>query len=537
MIHRFPRHPNVDEFATINRRGLLRGLSAAALTTSAAPLFSTALWANPVFGAYPFSLGVASGEPSPDGFVIWTRIAPKPLERSGGMPKQPVEVAWSIATDERMRAEVQKGVATAHPEVGHAVHVEVAGLEPGRDYFYRFTVGTERSRVGRARTLPPAGFAAPEIRFASAGCQRYDDGFFTAWRRIAAERFDFVYFYGDYIYEYRTVRPGERAGAVARVMPGEPDECFTLDEYRHRYALYKLDIDLQAAHASTPFVMTFDDHEVENNWASDISEENVPRELFLLRRAAAFQAWYEHVPVRRSLLPRGPDVIAYRRFSVGNLLTMNVLDTRQYRSDQPCGDGVRADCKQALEPGRTMLGETQERWLYDGFKNPAARWNVLAQQVMMMHNDRDPDPAVVTTNMDKWDGAVAARNRLLAAVDEAKLGNLVVLTGDIHQNWAGELRTDYADEKSKTVGVEFVASSISSAGDGFDINNNYRALLAQDPHIKFFNSQRGYVRHIVRPERWQADYQVLDKVSVRDGTMTTRKSLVAESGKSALAEA
>jgi alkaline phosphatase D len=539
MTIRFPGRLDVDRFATVNRRRLLQGLGAASLVTATGGLFARPVWGSPVFAAYPFSLGVASGDPAPDGFVIWTKIAPNPLERGAGMPKRPVEVEWLIAGDERMRQVVRKGTAIAHPELGHAVHVEVGGLEPARDYFYQFTIGRERSRVGRARTLPPAGAPVTQTRFGVAGCQKYEDGYFTAFRHMAAERFDFVFHYGDYIYEYRVLRPGQANLPVVRVMPGEPDECYTLDDYRHRYGLYKLDPDLQAAHASAPFIMSFDDHEVDNDWASDTTEEYAPPELFLLRRAAAFQAWYEHLPVRKAQLPRGPDILAYRRFGVGDLLSMNVLDTRSFRSPQACAKGPRvvADCAEANEPNRTMLGDTQERWLNDGFKNAKARWTVLAQQVTLMRNDRDPDPNVFTPSLDKWDGAVAARDRLFAAIEAAKLNNVVTLAGDIHQNWAGELKKNFLDARSATLGVEFVATSISSVGDGYDINNAYKALLQQQPYVKFFNSQRGYVRNVVTPERWQADFQVLDKVSVPGGQLSTRKSFVVENGKSALADA
>ncbi|MDB5863503.1 MAG: hypothetical protein JWO70_1309 [Betaproteobacteria bacterium] len=539
MPARFPARLNVDEFSTINRRAFLRGLGASALVTATGGLFAPSVWASPVFSAYPFSLGVASGEPTPDGFVIWTKIAPKPLEPRGGMPRKLVEVEWSVATDERMREVVQKGTAMAHPELGHSVHVEVEGLQPGRDYFYRFTIGRERSRIGRSRTLPPAGSAVAQLRFGVIGCQRYEAGFFTAFRRLADERFDFVFHYGDYIYEYRVVRPGELPFPVARVMPGEPDECYTLDDYRNRYALHQLDLDLQAAHASAPFVMSYDDHEVDNDFAGDTTEENTPSELFLLRRAAAFQAWYEHLPLRRAQMPRGPDILAYRRFAVGDLLEVNVLDTRLFRSPQACPGGPRivANCTEALERNRTMLGEKQERWLYDGFRSTKARWNLLAQQVMVARSDRNPDPDVFAPSLDKWDGAVAARDRLFAAVENTNLRNLVVVDGDVHQNWAGELKKNFADEKSATLGVEFVATSVTSLGDGYDINNNYKAILQQDPHMKFFNAQRGYVRHVVTPGRWQADFQVLDKVSVPDGHLSTRKSFVVESGKSSLVDA
>jgi alkaline phosphatase D len=263
----------------------------------------------------------------------------------------------------------------------------------------------------------------------------------------------------------------------------------------------------------------------------------MPAELFALRRAAAFQAWYEHVPVRKAQLPRGPDIQAYRRFTVGDLIAMNVLDTRQFRLPPACGGGRKANCAEAFEPRRTMMGEKQERWLYDGFKTASRRWTVLAQQVTMMRNDSDPDPNKSLHSMDMWDGAPAARDRLFAAIEDAKVGNVIVLSGDIHSNWAGELKKDFLDETSATLGVEFIGTSISSNGDGFDINDNFKQRIAKQPYVKFFNNQRGYVRHVVTPARWQADFRVLDKVTVPDGRMSTRKSLVVESGKSAIAQA
>jgi alkaline phosphatase D len=536
MRPRFSNRLNVDDFTTVNRRLLLRSLGAGALTCATGSFFTRNLWGQPVFSANPFSLGIASGDPLPDGVVLWTKIAPKPLDRGGGMPKRPVEVGWSVATDPAMRQVAQRGTSIAHAELGHAVHVEVGGLEAGREYFYQFTVGGERSRVGRTRTLPPAGAPLAQVRFGVAGCQRYEDGFYTAYRRLAEERFDFVYHYGDYIYERRVMRQADRALPVVRVMPGDPDEAFTLDDYRSRYSTYQLDPELQAAHASAPFVMSFDDHEVSNDWAGVWNEARVPAELFVLRRAAAFQAWYEHMPVRKGLLPRGPDIQMYRRFQVGNLMNVDVLDTRQFRSAQACGGGIKAGCAEALEPQRTMIGPTQERWLYDGFKNTTARWNVLAQQVILMRNDRDPDPNVFLPNLDKWDGAVAARDRLFTAIEESRVRNVVTLAGDIHNNWAGELKKDFLNEKSSTLGIELVGTSISTDGDGFDINDNYRRRLAEQPYVKFFNSQRGFLRNTVTPEKWQVDFQVVDKVTAPDGRMATRKSLVIESGKSSIVE-
>jgi alkaline phosphatase D len=525
---------SVDDFlteaGTPSRRRFLTGLAASGLLLTGGGVIDQHVWASPVFAAYPFGLGIASGDPSADGFVIWTKLAPLPLARNGGMPMKAVEVAYEIATEANMRGTVQRGTALARPELGHAVHVEIAGLEPNRDYFYRFSCGGERTMIGRARTLPAAGASLERVNFGVLGCQRYEDGFFSAFRHVADERFDFVFHYGDYIYEYRMVRPNERPLPVARVMPGEPDEIYSLGDYRQRYAIYKMDPDLQLAHASAPWIVSFDDHEVDNNFAGMVSEEGIPPEIFALRRAAGFQAWYEHMPLRRSSLPNGPWIQAYRRFQFGDLAQIDVLDTRQFRSDQPCGDGSHAACADALKPENTMLGEKQEAWLGEGLRASTARWNVLAQQVMLMRHDRDPDPEKTGYSMDKWDGAVAARKRLFETLESARIGNAVVLTGDIHQNWAGELKADFDDPKSKTLGVEFVSTSITSGGDGADMTKAGQAGLKKNPHIGFFNNQRGYMRHSLSKGRWQADYRVLDKVTVAGAAVSTRASFVVEAG-------
>lgn len=528
---------DIRRFITPDRRDFLRALGLGAGFFLSESAVSRHVWANPVFRADPFSLGVASGDPAADGFVIWTKLAPEPLRPGGGMPARPVEVRWEVSTDERMTRVIRSGLAGAKPQLGHSVHVELGGLEPGREYFYRFEVGGLRSPVGRAKTFPAPGSTAP-VRFASAGCQRYEHGFFTAWRRIAGDRLDFIAHYGDYIYEYKAMKPDPDGKLViARDMPGMPAKCLTLADYRNRYAIYKLDPDLQAAHASAPFIVSFDDHEVENNWAGYSSEyEGVSKQAFALRRAAAFQAWYEHMPLRARQMPKGPDVLAHRRFDIGGLIRLDVLDTRQYRDPQPCGDGWKT-CPEAKAAERTMLGKAQEEWLYAGFRDSRATWNLLAQQVPMMRFDRNPDPTITETHMDKWDGAEAARNRLFAAAEAARIANLVVLAGDVHHNRAAELKVDFDDPSSRTAGVEFVATSISSNGDGVDQPKSTSALMSANPHMRFYNTQRGYARHHVTAGRWQADFQVLDKVSVKDAPATTRASFVVEAGKPALVRA
>ena len=360
-----------------------------------------------------------------------------------------MEVEWAVATDERMRQVVQKGTAIAHPELGHAVHVEVGGLEPGRDYFYQFTIGGERSRTGRARTLPPAGAPVAQLRFGVAGCQRYEDGYFTAFRQIAAERFDFVFHYGDYIYEYRVFRPGDRDRPSSASCPASRTRSTRSTTTGIAMPSTRAIPDLQAAHASAPFVMSYDDHEVDNNWAGATSEEHTRRSCSC---CAAPPPSRPGTSTCRCAGPRcraGPTSWPIGASASATSSRMNVLDTRQL----PLGPAMRrrqqsrANCPEAIEPephhARRGAGALALRRLQDA----RARWTVLGQQVIVMRNDRDPDPEVFAPSLDKWDGAVAARDRLFAAIEEAKLANLVVLTGDIHNNWAGELKKNFEDEK------------------------------------------------------------------------------------------
>ena len=530
---------DIHDFVTPDRRRLIKGLGASLgasvfLSELALP---RSVMAQPAFKSDPFTLGVASGDPSADGFVLWTRLAPTPLEVGGGMPSASIPVKWAIASDEAMTRIVRAGTAVAAPQRAHAVHVEVAGLAPGREYFFRFEAGGVRSAVGRAKTFPAPGAMTP-VRFAAAGCQRYEDGYFTAWRRIADDRVDFVVHYGDYIYELKGIGlDDQRPLRVVRAMPGLPAKCIRLEDYRNRYAIYKLDPDLQAAHASAPFLPSFDDHEVENNWADTRSEvQGTTREEMLLRREAAFQAWFEHMPVRAAQTPRGPNVQAYRRLEVGGLVQVNMLDTRQYRSPQPCGDGWKY-CAEVKEQSRTMLGKLQEAWLTQGFARRRTAWTLLAQQVPMGRFDRNPDAMATEVHVDKWDGAEAARTRLLDAAQAAGVRDLVVLAGDVHQNRVNELKRDFEDGASATMGVEFVATSIASNGDGIDQPRNAGDIRSANPHLKFFNTQRGYVRHTVDAGKWQADYMTLDKISEPGAAATVKAKFVVEKGKPGVATA
>jgi alkaline phosphatase D len=512
--------------AGFSRRELLRLASMFGAAAMAPAILPRRLIAKPIFESYPFSMGVASGDPLPDGIVLWTRLAPKPLE-GGGMPMSIVDVDWEIARDARFLNVVQKGTTLARPELGHSVHVEVAGLEPARDYFYRFHVGDEVSQVGRTRTAPPLGAPVDRLRFAVCGCQHYEDGYFTAFRRMAEEQFDFIFHTGDYIYEGRA--DGGRSDRRLRQHNG--DELYTLVDYRNRYALYKSDRDLMAAHASAPWVGTWDDHEVDNNYAGDIDQDNTPPEIFLLRRAAAYQAYYEAMPLRASALPSGSHMRIYRRLQFGNLIDLSVLDTRQWRSDQPCGDGSRTNCAERLAPTQTMMGAEQEKWLFDNLATVKARWTVIGQQVYSFAFDRIKANPNGQFSMDKWDGYVAARERLYRRLLETKAPNPIVLSGDVHQHYGADLKMDFTNPGSATVGVEFVNSAITTTGDGSDVGTTWDATKGDNPHIKYHSNRRGYVACTATPDAMRADFRIVEKVSVPDLPIRTGGSLVVHAGR------
>lgn len=513
----------------LSRRALLGG----GLALAAAPAYAQSL-GGVGFIDYPFALGVASGDPSPDGFVIWTRLAPRPLDPDHGLAAKPVSVAWEVAEDRGFKTIAAKGTATAWPEVAHSLHVEVAGLAPDRSYFYRFLAGGERSPIGRSRTLPAPGASLKSLRFGVIGCQHFEYGLYTAFRMLGRDVPDFVYHYGDYIYE------GRGGPQMIRYETGEPlptvrrylgDEIYSLDDYRRRYAQEKLDLDLQFAHAAAPWLVSYDDHEVVNNWTGDHTDEDVPPDVFRVRRAAALQAWYENTPVRRRVAPVDGASAMYRGFRFGDLLDARVLDTRQFRSPQPCGDKYGTTiCAAVGDPKAEIVGRAQEKWLVDGVAGSKARWKAVLQQVMMMDLDRGRDDAAKTINPDSWAGYAMPRDRLLTSLQRRGAGNLVVLTGDEHQNFGGELRATTARPDSAPVGIEFVLTSATSGGDGQDLRPGSDKILARNPGLKFINDQRGYGLCTVTPDRFETAFRVLDQVSRPGGVISTRATLTVPSG-------
>lgn len=476
----------------------------------------------------PFTLGVASGDPTPDGFVLWTRLAPEPLADGGGMPRENVEVRWEVATDDGFKQIVAHGTAVTTPELAHSVHVEVPGLEPSRWYHYRFHAAEATSPIGRARTAPAVDDVAAKLRFAFASCQHYETGLFTAYEHMAREDLDLISHLGDYIYEYE--------GKEKLVRKHHGPEIETLDDYRSRHAQYKTDAHLQAAHALCPWLVTWDDHEFDNNCANDISEQpHVKPADFLVRRAAAYRAYYEHMPLRAAQLPKGPHMKLYRRVGFGRLAEFTILDTRQYRSDQPNGDGNKPPSDESDHPRQTLLGKTQEKWLYKTLDASAAKWNILAQQVMMARADRANGEGV-TYSMDQWPGYEANRRRVLKYFASKPELNPVVITGDIHSNWVNDLQVDELNRKSPIVATEFVGTSISSGGNGKP-NEGTPPQMAENPFVRFYSSERGYVSCEVTPERWTSYYRTVTEITQPGCPVVTRKTFVVEAGRPGAQEA
>ncbi|MFD9194272.1 alkaline phosphatase D family protein [Streptomyces phaeochromogenes] len=478
----------------------------------------------------PFTLGVASGDPWPGSVLLWTRLAPEPYKADGGLAQQRVVVEWEVADDERFGTIVRRGAAIAHPEVHHTLHVEVDGLAPGRVYYYRFRTGTWISPTGRTRTAPAANSPASALTFAAVSCQAYQEGYFTAHRHLAGDDVDVVLHLGDYLYEYAVDAAGGARKYTDRVLPDLFNrETVTLEDYRLRYALYHRDPDLQAVHAMHPFVVTWDDHETENNYAADSDENGTPPAAFLLRRAAAYRAHWENQPLRASQLPNGPDAQLYRRLHWGTLAQFDVLDTRQYRSNQAYGDRPHIPGPESDDPARTITGAAQERWLIDGWRTSDAVWNVMPQQVCFSQRKLDLSP-VAKVSMDAWDGYRASRDRVLAGAKAAGIDNLMVLTGDVHVGYAFDIKDDFDNPSSRTLGTEIVTPSIASGGDGIVRPTNWATYLSANPHLKFYNGQRGYVRVRLTPEAARADFKTVSAVTTPGAPITTAASFVTEAG-------
>ena len=463
--------------STLNRRGLL-----AVLAAGSAPSFLRHARAT---DTPRFALGIASGQPQARGVVLWTMLT------GADLPRQ-AEVGWQIAEDESFQRIAAQGREMAVSEDGHCVHAEPRGLAPDRWYWYRFTALGQQSPAGRTRTAPGADAVVQQLDYVIASCQRYDVGHFAAWRHAAAESLDLVMFLGDYIYEYGPAAPAQA------VRPMGSGRVNSLAEYRARYALAKRDPALQAAHAAAPWLLVWDDHEVENDYAGLQGNELQPD--FAQQRASAYQAYWEHMPLPKAARPTNGEMRMYGRLDWGQLARIHLLDDRQMRDVQVCpnpGKGgsntVRiADCPGITDYRRTLLGPTQERWLADGWSLDRP-WNLLAQQTLMARFSWE-DPAGESKGgkfwTDGWDGYPAARQRLLSTVADKRVPGVVVLGGDVHANYVADLKVDYDDASSPIVASELCGTSITSLGVK---QARLDAAVAFNPHIHLARAdKRGY---------------------------------------------
>lgn len=504
----------------ISRRLLLAYGAALAAVPSLGRMAAGQTKAVPKFKSTPFTLGVASGEPYDTSVVLWTRLAPKHDQADGGMPHGNVEVVWVVANDYKMKDVVQKGTVSATAALGHSVHVVVQGLKPDRWYWYQFRCGGFESTPGHTRTLPTEDGMPARMRFAIASCQNYEDGLFTAYEHMAHDSLDLVFHLGDYIYE-----GGAKNGKVRQHVGAK--ECKSLTDYRLRHCQYRHDSDLRRIHARCPWIVAWDDHEVENDYANATSSHTgVKPEDFLKQRAAAYQAYYEMMPLRPRSVPKGHDMRLYRSVKYGKLAIFRVLDTRQYRTGQPNG-GQSADIN--FNSKNTLLGKEQWDWLQARLLEAQPLWNVLAQQVMMGLVDHNGKKSY---SMDQWPGYAAERKRLLQFLADRRVSNPVVLSGDIHSNWVNDLRVDDRLAKTPVVATEFVGTSISSKGNGHVVEpKKLAALQAVNPCVMFHNDERGYVRCTVTEKEWTSEFQVVSDVTKPGGTARTRVAFVVEAGK------
>ncbi len=502
------------------------------LSTAGAALAAPALLRIPFARAQadPFALGVASGDPWADSVVLWTRLI---LGDAGAPPAVAAAVGWELAEDDGFRRIVRRGEAAATPELGHAVHVVPTGLQPGRWYSYRFHYAGTTSPVGRTRTAPAPGAMPERFAFAFASCQQFEQGYYAAHRHMAAEDLDLVLFLGDYIYEVSYGRE--------KVRHHDAPTPRTLADYRRRYALYKADRDLQAAHAACPWAVIWDDHEVANDYAADRPESLEPRAEFLKLRTAAYQAFYEHMPLRPAQRPLGPDARLYRVLRFGDMATVLLLDDRQYRSYHACpkpGRGganvVGEDCIERVDPGRTMLGAAQERWMEEALARTGARYTIVAQQTLVAQLDENEGKGRRFWT-EAWDGYPAARQRMVDAIARTRAPNPIVVGGDMHTFYAADVKLDYDRPSSATVATEFVGGAITSQAPGQHLLD---AWIRNNPHIYLAEGRlKGYGRCVLARRGATVVFRALDDHRRADAAIRTLRSYAVEPGRPGINQA
>ncbi len=460
---------------------------------------------EPLFA--PFYHGVASGDPLSDRVIIWTRITLDPAV-------SPVSVDWEMATDTAFSNIVKSGTATTNQDKDYTIKVDVTGLQPNSWYYYRFKHNDRVSLVGRTRTLPVGD--VDSLRFAVASCQDYQNGFYNAYRNIAERNdLDAVIFLGDFIYEY--------AANSSLGRDHEPDkEIITLSDYRIRHSQYRLDPDLRAAHQQYPWICVWDDHESTNNsWMGGAQNHQPDEGDWEERKAISAQVYAEWIPIR---LPEpGNNLKIYRRFTFGDLLDLNMIDTRLIGRDEQLSNFISINNPDLNNPDRNLIGTEQLTWLTSNFSGSNARWQILGQQVMMMPLLLNvPLVGSQIINSDQWDGYPAERRRVYDYIMNNNIQNVVVLTGDIHTAWSGDLPYDNYDPATgaNSVGVEFVCASITSQ-NAVNIPGGSSIIQAVNPHIKYVNLvEHGYFILDVNKQRTQADHIFVNQITSQ-GNFTT----------------
>lgn len=523
-------------FDADRRRFLNAAAAATAAAAFAAPWRGTALAQTPRWLNDPFQLGVASGDPTSDGFVLWTRLAPSPLDpdyRIDGL----VEVGVEIAEDEAFKVITRRQTAIARPDHAHAVHVEVEGLRPGRPYWYRFRSGAAVSRIGKAATAPAFGQPLQRLRFGWHSCAHYEQGFFSAYRDLARQNPDVVLSLGDYIYEVSW-------GPQVRRQP--VNDAVTLDEFRLLHAGNKLDPDLQELHAACPWLFIWDDHEVVNDYQGDVGKMLPGQDPagFRARRLAAYKAFFEHVPMRlRGRFDAAERMRVYGECGYGDLVDFTLLDTRQYRSRAACPPPGNLEawlapldkdkCPDLFDPNRTILGAEQERFVRDQFMRAPFKWSVLVQPTLFAPLNQTNSAGQAVTFTDGWGGYAPARQRLINLMAQRRqTSNCVVIGGDMHAFWATEIKEDLANPDSATVAVEFIPSSVTAHSYAYD---RFNAMLPQNPHIKFFDDRsRGYGLADVTPKTMDVRLMSTSSVWRREATYAPIRRYVVEAGRPAL---
>ena len=509
----------------MNRRDFQRQLQRSALALALAPWLQAVAAPTALARRWrdnPFVLGVASGRPRADSVVLWTRLCVSEADRQSVNDALPVQV--EVFADPALKHRVHNTTQTTDATRGHSVHAHVQRLKPSTDYWYRFRQGDALSAVGHTRTAPAANADVRSLRIALTSCQHFEQGQFVAHQDIAQQAFDFVLFMGDYIYE--------SSNAQYALRKHNSEEPKTLAQYRLRYEQYKRDPMLQAAHAAHPWVLMWDDHEVVNDYANDVDRQYTPKEVFLLRRAAAYQAYFEHQPVLLGPDPDSAGQAAMRlhdHFHWGQLADVWTLDCRQYRSPQACRDPLRGggrmvmQCEALNDPQRTLLGWEQEAWLEKTLRASKRTWKLLAQATQISSTGV-PAPAGRAYWNDAWDGYPEARQRLLHNVVAANLKNVVTLGGDVHMNVAAHLRMVHNDPQSPVLASEFVTTSITSRGMG---EKAVATIRDSNPDVLHARAdERGYTAITVSPDQLRCDFKTTAFPAGSENGFKTQASFV-----------